>query len=391
MRLKKRQRNKVLASLKPTRRKEIMSDLTQETILQALSQINDPQKNQSIVELGMVDTVVACNGNVKVDLILPSTAYPHRDALLQAVKDTVAQLPDAQQITVGISLKTPAAVKPFQRPADRHTTPVAPKQLLPNIKNVIAISSGKGGVGKTSVSVNLACALSQLGYKVGIVDADIYGPNVPIMMGLRNAKISGQAASGKAMPPENYGVKVISVAFLIKEEQPVVWRGPMLDRIIRQFLSDFEWGELDFLLVDLPPGTGDAQLTIMQAASLSGAIIVTTPQEVALHDSRKGLAMFMGQNIPCLGIVENMSYFVCEHGSRYELFGHGGGKEAAEQLGVPFLGEVPLLPEQRAQADMGQPVVIYDPEGPQAEIFRGIADRMIENLRLAHERVPASV
>jgi ATP-binding protein involved in chromosome partitioning len=368
-----------------------MNEITQEAVLQALRQVVDPEKNQDLMTSGMIDFATVCDNNVKVDLILPSTAYPHRDAVLKAARSVLEALPDVKQVTVGISLKTPAAVKPFQRPADRPVAPVAPKQLLPNIKNVIAISSGKGGVGKTSVSVNLACALTQLGYRVGIVDADIYGPNVPIMMGLRGARITGEL-NGKPLPPENYDVKVLSVAFMIREDQPVVWRGPMLDRIIRQFLSDFEWGELDFLLVDLPPGTGDAQLTIMQAASLAGAIIVTTPQEVALHDSRKGLTMFMGQNIPCLGIIENMSYFECEHGGRYELFGHGGGRKAAEQLGVPFLGEVPLVPEQREKADQGLPVVVYEPEGKQAGIFRQIAEQVVSSLKKANEQAaPATV
>ncbi len=371
-----------------------MSELNQDTIRQALSKVHEPDSMRTLTELDMIDHITLCEGNVKVDLILPSTAYPHRDNLLRAAKEAIAIMQGVTGITVGISLKTPATVKPFQRPTDKPTAPVAPKQLLPNIKNVVAISSGKGGVGKTSVTVNLACALTQLGYKVGIVDADIYGPNVPLMMGLRHAKINQESPEGKPLPPENYDIRVISVAFLIKEEQPVVWRGPLLDRIIRQFLSDFEWGELDFLLVDLPPGTGDAQLTIMQAASLSGAIIVTTPQEVALHDSRKGLAMFVGQKIPCLGIIENMSYFLCEHGSRYEIFGHGGGREAADRLHVPFLGEIPLWPEQRIQADMGRPVVIHEPDSEQAGIFRGIAERMIENLRQAaqaEERVSSPV
>jgi ATP-binding protein involved in chromosome partitioning len=271
---------------------------------------------------------------------------------------------------------------------------VAARQLLPNVKNILAISSGKGGVGKTSVSVNLACALTQLGYAVGVVDADIYGPNVPIMMGLRGKpNLAMDEASGKPIPPESHGVKVVSMSYFVQEEQPVVWRGPMLDRAIRQFLTDFEWGELDFLLVDLPPGTWDAQLTIMQAAELSGAVIVTTPQEVALHDSRKALAMFSGQSIPLLGIVENMSYFICEHGSRYEIFGHGGGKEAAQKLNIPFLGEVPLVAEQRAMADQGQPVAVYDPQGQQATIFRGIAENVVEALRQVNQagKSPAPV
>jgi ATP-binding protein involved in chromosome partitioning len=362
-----------------------MTELTQERVLQALAGIPAPGENKNIVEAGMVDFVTVCDNQVKADLILPSTNDPNRDTLLRQVKEAIQALPDVRLVTVGISLKTPATVKPFQRPADRPLAPVAPRQLLPNIGNVIAISSGKGGVGKTSVTVNLACALTSLGYRVGIVDADIYGPNVPLMMGLRHARVTGASEEGKPLPPEHHGVKVISVAFMIKEEQPVVWRGPMLDRIIRQFLSDFEWGELDFLLVDLPPGTGDAQLTIMQAASLSGAIVVTTPQEVALHDSRKALAMFLGQKIPCLGIIENMSYFECEHGGRYEIFGHGGGKAAAEKLGVPFLGEVPLVVEQRRQADEGRPVVIYEPEGRQAGLFRTLAERVVSELHRVHD------
>lgn len=373
-----------------------MTELTPADIQQALSQVRIPDSTEpdgNLVSLNMLDTLSVCDNNVKVDLIFPSTQYPHRDVVIQAAREAIQSLADVKLVTVGISLKTPASTAPFQRPANKPLAPVAPKQLLPNIKNVIAVSSGKGGVGKSSVSVNLACALTQLGYKVGIVDADIYGPNVPIMMGLRNAKISGEAPSGKPIPPENFGVKVMSVAFLIQEDQPVVWRGPLLDRIIRQFLSDFEWDELDFLLVDLPPGTGDAQLTIMQAASLSGAIIVTTPQEVALHDSRKGLRMFLGQNIPCLGIIENMSFFECDHGQRYEIFGSGGGKRTAEQLHVPFLGEIPLIPQQRERADQGQPVAIYDPDGKQAAIFREIAEQMIENLRRAQnlEKIPAPV
>ncbi len=363
-----------------------MTQLTQEIVMQALTRVVDPEKNQNLIELGMVDFASVCDNSVKVDLILPSTDYPEKEGLLAVTRQVLQSLEGVNQVTVGISLKTPAAVKPFQRPTNQPLAPVAPKQLLPNIKNVIAISSGKGGVGKTSVSVNLACALTQLGYTVGIVDADIYGPNVPLMMGLRHAKVTEQATNGKPIPPQNNGVKVMSVAFMIKEEQPVVWRGPLLDRIIRQFLSDFEWDELDFLLVDLPPGTGDAQLTIMQAASLSGAIIVTTPQEVALHDSRKGLAMFVGQNIPCLGIIENMSYFEGDDGKRYEIFGHGGGRSAAVQLQVPFLGEVPLVIEQREKADAGQPVVVYEPDGKQAAIFRQIAENMVENLRRVNER-----
>lgn len=367
-----------------------MNEITQESVLQALSQIMLPESNQNLVAAEMIDFVSVCDNSVKVDLIFPSTSYEHRDAVLKSAKEAIEKLADVKLVTVGISLKTPAATKPFTRPAQTPVAPVAPQQLLPNVKNVIAISSGKGGVGKTSVSVNLACALAQLGYKVGIIDADVYGPNIPIMMGLRGKRITGES-NGKVLPLENYGVKIVSVAFMIREDQPVVWRGPMLDKLIRQFLRDFEWGELDFLLVDLPPGTGDAQLSIMQAASLSGAIIVTTPQEVALHDSRKGLAMFVGQNIPCLGIIENMSYFECDHGGRYEIFGHGGGRNAAEALNVPFLGEIPLIMDQCKRADEGQPVVMYEPDGKQASIFRSVAEQVVNRLREANEKAAATV
>ncbi len=371
-----------------------MSELNNESVLQALKAVNDPGRGNNVVDLAMVDGLAVCDGNVKVDLILPSTDYEHREQLLADARAAIQQLPGVKLATVGISLKTPPKTPPFQRPADRPTAPVSPKQLLPNVKNIIAISSGKGGVGKTSVSVNLACALTQLGYHVGIVDADIYGPNVPIMMGLRGKPhIPVNAETEKPMPPENHGVKVVSMSYFVQEDQPVVWRGPMLDRAIRQFLTDFDWGELDFLLVDLPPGTGDAQLTIMQAAELSGAVVVTTPQEVALHDSRKALSMFKGQNIPLLGIVENMSYFVCEHGGRYEIFGHGGGRDAAEKLDVPFLGELPLVAEQRAKADQGLPVVVYAPDSEQAANFRNIATRLVEVLREVNrgEKVSAPV
>lgn len=370
-----------------------MTAITEETVRQALTGVTDPETGRDVVDLEWIDLLNVCDNSVKLDLRFPSTAYPHRDVVLKAAREAIQALEGIRLATVGISLKTPPTKPPFQRSADAPTAPVAPQQLLPNIKNVIAISSGKGGVGKTSVTVNIACALTSLGYRVGIVDADIYGPNVPIMMGMRHAKITGEAPNGKPLPIENHHVKVMSVYFLIKEEQPVVWRGPLLDRIIRQFLSDFEWGELDFLLVDLPPGTGDAQLTIMQAASLSGAIIVTTPQEVALHDSRKGLAMFLGQNIPCLGIIENMSYFECDHGQRYEIFGHGGGQAAAEKLSIPFLGEIPLVIEQREKADQGIPMIVSDPDGKQATIFREISEKLIAQLRALYgaEKVAASV
>ena len=362
-----------------------MSDLTNETVSKALEAVVDPGTGKNLVESNMLDNLTACDGNVKVDLIFPDTGYEHKDAILAETKSVIQQLPDVKLVTVGISLQTKPKNAPFQRPTDKPVAPIAAKQLLPNVKNIVAVSSGKGGVGKTSVSVNLACALTQLGYSVGIVDADIYGPNVALMMGLRGKPRLESDENGKPLPPVNYDVKVVSMSYFLPEEQPVVWRGPMLDKTIRQFLNDFQWGELDFLLVDLPPGTGDAQLTIMQAAELAGAIVVTTPQEVALHDSRKALNMFKNQNIPLLGIVENMSYFLCDHGGRYEIFGNGGGRDAAEKLDIPFLGEVPLVADQRKYADLGQPVAVFDPNGEQAAIFRSIAENVVKSLAAANE------
>src|ERR687892_254307 len=232
----------------------------------------------------------------------------------------------------------------------------AKEDLIPNVKYVIAVSSGKGGVGKSTVAANLAVALSQLGAKVGLMDADIYGPNIPMMMSVTKPP---EQRDGKIEPAEAHGVKLISMGFFVPEETAVVWRGPMIHTAIQQFFRDVLWGDLDFLLIDLPPGTGDAQLTLSQLVPLCGAITVTTPQEVALHDVRKGMMMFQKVNVPLLGIIENMSYYVCKHcGEREEIFSHGGGERAAEKLGVPFLGSIPIDPTIREGGDSGHPIVV---------------------------------
>jgi ATP-binding protein involved in chromosome partitioning len=250
--------------------------------------------------------------------------------------------------------------------------------LVPGVKHVIAVSSGKGGVGKSTVASNLACALALTGAKVGLLDADLYGPNIPMMMG--SAK-GPEQKDGKIVPAESYGVKLISMAFLVPEETPLIWRGPMVHQYLQAFFRDVEWGELDYLLIDLPPGTGDVQLSLSQMVPLSGAVTVTTPQEVALHDVRKGMAMFQKVNVPLLGIIENMSYFVCGHcGERTEIFSHGGGERAAEKLGVPFLGRIPIDPVIREGGDSGHPIVVTDPTSPQAEAFRDIARKLIDEL-----------
>ncbi|MBI5777222.1 MAG: Mrp/NBP35 family ATP-binding protein [Nitrospirae bacterium] len=251
--------------------------------------------------------------------------------------------------------------------------------LLPDVKHIVAISSGKGGVGKSTVAANLAVAMAASGAKVGLIDADIYGPNIPMMLGVRKPP---EQKDGKLLPAESYGIKLISMGFFVPEEKAIVWRGPMVHTAIQQFFRDVIWGELDYLLIDLPPGTGDAQLSISQLVTLAGVITVTTPQEVALHDVRKGMMMFKGVNVPLLGVIENMSYYICRHcGEREEIFSHGGGQRAAEKLGVPFLGAIPIDPAIRAGGDEGMPIVIADPDSPQTKAFKDIASKIASELK----------
>jgi ATP-binding protein involved in chromosome partitioning len=268
--------------------------------------------------------------------------------------------------------------------ADEHShapggaQPQGAVNLVPDVKHVIAVSSGKGGVGKSTVAANLACALVQAGAKVGLLDADLYGPNIPMMMGSTKGP---EQQDGKIIPVENHGVKLISMAFLVPEDTPLVWRGPMVHQYLQAFFRDVLWGELDYLLIDLPPGTGDVQLSLSQMVPLAGAITVTTPQEVALYDVRKGMAMFQKVNVPLLGIIENMSFFVCGHcGERTEIFSHGGGERAAEKVGVPFLGRIPIDPAIRDGGDSGHPIVVADPASPQAAAFREIAKKVMDTL-----------
>ncbi len=347
-----------------------MTDL-KDAVWQALTTVNDPDLNKPLTDLGMIDKLVVCEGHVSFEIKLTTTACPLKDKIkndaidaVKAVEGVEAVNADFSKDTVTLQAGTPARA------------PIA------GIKNIIAVSSGKGGVGKSTVSTNLACALAQLGSKVGILDADIYGPNVPIMMGLDNTKPDSATESGRMIPPQNHGVKVMSMGFLVKKDQPVVWRGPLLDKVIRQFLTDTEWGTeadpLDYLIIDLPPGTGDAQLTIVQATPVVGAVIVTTPQDVALLDSRKGLAMFTGAKIPILGIVENMSLYICPNCNHEEaIFGHNGGKNAANELQVPFLGQVPIAPAVRLNADAGKPIVVAEPDSIAANIFKQIAHQVV--------------
>jgi len=250
------------------------------------------------------------------------------------------------------------------------------KLSLPGVKNMIAVASGKGGVGKSTVAANLALALHARGARVGLMDADIYGPSVPIMMGLH-----GVDPQKTAFPMEKYGLRLMSMGFIVKPEQAVIWRGPMVHRAITQFLTDLDWGQLDYLVIDLPPGTGDAQLTLTQTAPLTGAVIVTTPQDVSLIDARKGLEMFRQVRVPVLGIVENMSYFLGEDGKRYEIFRHGGGRKLAAEAGVPFLGEIPIDPRVAECGDEGDPIVHRHPDSAVAQAYRALAATVVGELR----------
>jgi ATP-binding protein involved in chromosome partitioning len=278
-----------------------------------------------------------------------------------------------------------ADFQPKGLPVFTPPAPAPPKPAMPNAKHIIAVASGKGGVGKSTVAVNFAIALAQTGAKVGLLDADIYGPNVPMMTGTEGKQLTG-APSGKIAPIEKYGLKIVSIGFVNQGDTAVIWRGPLVGRMIQQFLTEVEWGELDYLIVDLPPGTGDAQLTLSQSVALTGAVIVTTPQDVALSDVKKGINMFRKVEVPVLGLIENMSYFACPHcGERSEIFSHGGGKAAAEQFGAPFLGEVPIDLKIREGGDRGEPVVAQKEESPAKAAFHRIATQLAAQIAALSE------
>jgi ATP-binding protein involved in chromosome partitioning len=349
-----------------------MADLPDlQAIEDALASIIDPDRQKSIIELDMVrDIAIKSNGVISFTLLLNDPNSPNRDPLIQASKTAIKAIASVSDVWVKVIANSPAIATP--------EAPTSSLKGIEGVKYVLAISSGKGGVGKTSVAVNVAVALADMGAKVGILDADIYGPNVPVMLGMESAQVKVVKAENGAdvvEPAFNYGVKMISMAFLIAKDQPVVWRGPMLNGVIRQFLYQANWGELDYLIVDMPPGTGDAQLTLTQSVPLVGAVIVTTPQTVSLLDSRKGLKMFQNMGIPVLGIVENMSYFIPPDmpDKQYDIFGSGGGKKTSEELGVDLLGCVPLEISLREGGDRGVPIVLGHPESASAKALREIA------------------
>jgi len=348
--------------------------LTQNTILDALRAVKYPGYSRDIVSFGLVKDVAADHGAVSVLLQLTSATPEHARQVKEESEQALRKLPGVSAVHVDVKVAgaAPAAVG--------GQNPWANQNKVPGISRLVAVASGKGGVGKSTCSVNLAVALQRLGARVGLLDCDIYGPSIPLMMGIRQ-KPTLTADETKMVPPSNYGVKLMSMGFLLEGDTPVIWRGPMIMKTIQQFFSNVEWGELDYLLVDLPPGTGDAQLSLCQTVPLDGGVIITTPQEASLGVVRKGIAMFEKVNVPILGIVENMSYFTTPGGERVEIFGHGGGRAEATRQNIPFLGEIPLYTEIRVGGDAGLPVVIGEPKSPAAEDFMRLADRLRDRLK----------
>ena len=349
--------------------------LNADSVLEVLRPVQDPELRKSLVELNMIRNVAIADGTVSFTLVLTTPACPLREFIVEDCQRAVKTLPGVQDVKVEVTAETPT-----QKPLPDRTG-------IEGVKNIIAISSGKGGVGKSTVAVNVAVALAQLGAKVGLIDADIYGPNAPTMLGLADAQVMvTKGPQGDILEPAfNHGVKLVSMGFLLDPDQPVIWRGPMLNGIIRQFLYQAQWGELDYLIVDMPPGTGDAQLTLAQAVPMAGAVIVTTPQTVALLDSRRGLKMFQQMGVPVLGIVENMSYFIPPDmpDRQYDIFGSEGGAKAAQELGVPLLGCVPLEIPLRQGGDRGLPITVADPESASAKALKAIAQQIAAKVSVA--------
>jgi len=355
----------------------VSADLLHET----LRQVKYPGFSRDIVSFGLVRAATLVDGTATVSLGLTTSDPQVPRALKAEVERVLRTVPGVQRTVVEIALAPVRAPSPAGAPGAGG--PAAPA----GVKHAVAIASGKGGVGKSTFAVNLACALAQAltarGHpgRVGLLDCDIYGPTVPLMMGLGGRpEIVGDGADAMLLPMENHGVKVMSMGFLVDDDTPVIWRGPMIMKTVQQFVQNVRWGELEILLVDLPPGTGDAQLSLVQTLPLAGAVLVTTPQPAATNVARKGGLMFHKVNVPLLGVAENMSYFLDPAGRRHELFGAGGGAKIAADLGAPLLGQVPILPEIREGGDAGRPVVVTQPHGTAAQVFRQIAQSLLDRL-----------
>lgn len=347
----------------------------------ALKTVRFPGMSRDIVSFGFVHTVKAAAGVVSVDLQMSTHNPAAAEKVREEAERVLRALPGVQEARVNINV-----TKPPSREESSQKAIAQDSSLIPGVRHVVAVASGKGGVGKSTVAANLAVSLAQLGYKVGLLDSDIYGPSVPMMLGITEKP---RVIGNRILPFEKYGLRVMSLGFILEEDTPVIWRGPMVMRAIEQMLGDVEWGELDYMILDLPPGTGDAQLTVTQRIPLAGAVIVTTPQDVALIDARKGLAMFRKVNVPVIGIVENMSTFVCPHcGHETDIFKKGGGHRTADLLGTAFLGAIPLDAQIVLGGDAGVPIVVAEPRGRHADAFRHVAESVVQEVARQEELKP---
>ncbi len=363
-----------------------MAQLTRDDVLKALDQVIDPKSGRSVVHEGIVQGVVVRDGNVGFAVEVEPERGREAEPLRKACEDAVARLPGVLSVTAVLTAHAARGPQRSRPPEAQHRP--APTGV-PGVNAIIAVASGKGGVGKSTVAVNLALALSRLGLKTGLLDADIYGPSVPRLLDIREKP---ESDGKKLRPIEKYGLKTMSIGFLVKEDEAMIWRGPMVQSALTQMMGDVSWAPLDVLVIDMPPGTGDAQLTIAQRVPLKGAVIVSTPQDLALIDARKGIAMFQKTQIPVLGIVENMSTFICPHcGTESHIFGHGGARETAQRLGAAFLGEIPLVPRIRETSDAGTPIVASAPESPEAMAFMAIAAKVAEAVAAPSRAAPKIV
>ncbi len=347
---------------------------TSELVLEALKKVKFPGLSRDIVSFGFVRDVVVSGDAVSFTVHFQTENPAVGQQISRDAEAAVRALEGVRDVRVNLEIGAKTGS------ASGGAIPAQPN-ALEGVKYRIAVASGKGGVGKSTVSTNLALSLRSLGFSVGLLDADIYGPSQQMMLGIQGRpQIDDQ--DEKIVPMERHGIKTMSLGLITDPDTPVIWRGPMVMKAIDQFLTDVKWGNLDFMVIDLPPGTGDAQLTLTQKAGLTGAVVVTTPQDVALIDARKGLAMFRKVNVPVLGIVENMSYYICRHcGEREEIFGHGGGRKTAEMLGVPFLGEVPIDPKVVVGGDTGEPIVASDPKAPASMAFKELARQVVDQVQ----------
>jgi ATP-binding protein involved in chromosome partitioning len=357
---------------------------TRDDVLKVLAQVIDPASGKDVVAAGLIQGLSVRDGNVGFAIEVPAARGPQSEPLRKAAEDAVAKMPGVFSVT---AVLTAHNEPPQARRAHAHAP--QPSGGIPGVAAIIAVASGKGGVGKSTVAVNLALGLSRLGLKVGLLDADIYGPSVPRLLDIRHKPES----DGKKLKPiEKLGIKAMSIGFLVREDEAMIWRGPMVQSALTQMMNDVAWAPLDVLVIDMPPGTGDAQLTIAQRVPLKGAVIVSTPQDIALIDARKGVAMFNKTHVPVLGVVENMSTFVCENcGHETHIFGHGGAKAEAEKMGVPFLGEIPLMPIVRQTSDAGTPIVNYNPTSAEARAFMAVAEKVAKSVQAPARAAPRIV